>query len=89
MPLISFADIELLFNSYIIPFLTALNIINNAILLLFFLQNRIIQRSLPKPVYLNYIAMAVNDINNSIYMQISHFLGTPVINVQITNVLKN
>ena len=89
MPLISFADIELRFNSYIIPFLTALNIINNVILLLFFFQNRTIQRSLPKTVCLNYIAMAVNDINNSIYMQISHFLGTAVINVQITNVLEN
>ena len=85
MPLTSFADIELCFNSYIMPFLIALNIINNVILLLFFFQNRAIQRSLPNTVYLNYIAMAFNDINNSIYsyMQISHFLGTPVINVQI------
>lgn len=76
MMLISFVYIELIVNSYITPVLINLNIINNITLLLFLLFDRKLQRALPKTVQLNYIAMAVNDINNSLYMQLSHFLGT-------------
>ena len=76
MESISIAAIEIYFNSYIIPFLSCMNIINNLTLLIFFLTNHKLQQSLPKTVHINYIAMAVNDINNSLYMQVSHFLGT-------------
>ena len=76
MASISIAAIEIYFNSYIIPFLSCINIINNLTFLIFVLTNQKLQKSLPKTVYLNYIAMAVNDINNTLYMQISHFIGT-------------
>ena len=76
MESISIDAIEIYFNSYIIPFLSCMNIINNLTLLIFFLTNQKLQQSLPKTVHINYIAMAVNDINNSLYMQVSHFLGT-------------
>lgn len=72
---ISFINIELHFNSYIIPLLAGLNVLNNLTLVTFLLFNRTLRRSLPRTVHLIYIAMAVNDINNSIYMQITHFLG--------------
>lgn len=71
-----FFYIELYFNSYLLSFLSGLNIINNIAVMLLFMLNRKIRRSIPKTVHLNYIAMAFNDINNSIAMQVSHFLGT-------------
>lgn len=69
------AYIESNFNAYLMPILTFINIFNNLLLLLIFFKNHTIQRCLPKTVYINYIAMAVNDINNAIFMQLSHFLG--------------
>lgn len=61
--------------AYVLPAAFLLNLVNNSLVLVVLAGSERVRRSLPATVRLYYIAMALNDVNNSIPMQLTYFMG--------------
>lgn len=61
--------------AYALPIALILNIVNNSLVLCVLAGSERVRRSLPATVRLYYLAMALNDVSNSLPMHLTYFLG--------------
>ncbi len=61
--------------SYFLPFAIALSLINNVIIIGIFMKSKRVINNITKTMRIYYIAIAISDINISLPLHLTYFLG--------------